>query len=818
MQFDAPSPHSIDAQQAVDERLAGALAWYRFGLNVIPVLVGEKRPAVTHDEWRSSLSETTINRMWARKPEADVGFILDARLLALDADTESAVAALKKLEAEHHLQSPLVTKTRRGLHHFYRLADGVFARTDSHDTETHPHRIDVKTEGGLVLLPPSTNKSQLRKEIDHVKKLPEVSQVFVDAVFAHNGRPAPRPYEQRSSPVTNGPASLQALSELKRTLSKIDPDCGYTDWVQCLMAVFHESHAASEGLAIADDWSSRGAKYRGFAEVQAKWNSFDLNAERVTVASLVRLAGSQYSNDSDAAKLAANEAIKRVQRGDVGAPFEPLVLAYLAALRRSDQAELQRYRLRLKDANKSVSLIALDREVQALAKTGSNGLQVAPTHNAYALDALNELVVDGHPAVSYQGDLYVVGESNLWVKHPVSQLERLVTSRHDGKDNCSKRIDYRSICEQAMVQAEDAEFFSCAPVGIACNGMFYSVQGDEVKSVPLEPDHRQRVMLNFMPVEQPTPLFDTFLHETFKSDVEGEEEQQRRLIQEIAGAMMMGLTARYQKAVLWYDPYGRAGKGALQSILVNLVPDEFVTAVSPVHWGKEYYIVTLAGARLNVVGELPDDMPIPAAEFKSVLGRDLLIGRHPTHRPVSFKNEATHLFMSNHMIGTRDHSEAFYSRWLLLEFPNSLLKSGRPVDPGLADRIVASEMPGITAWALKGAARLLKQNKFSSSIVHDRMMEAWRRSSSSLEEFLHECCDFGADEKVSRADLYKDYADWCSSNGRKPYAKGKVKTMLEYNAKLGIRLASLDGNEIFRGVDLKTSRGAKLKKLEAEFS
>lgn len=228
--------------------------------------------------------------------------------------------------------------------------------------------------------------------------------------------------------------------------------------------------------------------------------------------------------------------------------------------------------------------------------------------------------------------------------------------------------------------------------------------------------------------------------------------------------------------------------------------------------------MTLAGARLNVVGELPDDMPIPAAEFKSVLGRDLLIGRHPTHRPVSFKNEATHLFMSNHMIGTRDHSEAFYSRWLLLEFPNSLLKSGRPVDPGLADRIVASEMPGITAWALKGAARLLKQNKFSSSIVHDRMMEAWRRSSSSLEEFLHECCDFGADEKVSRADLYKDYADWCSSNGRKPYAKGKVKTMLEYNAKLGIRLASLEGHEIFRGVALKTSPGAKLDKLAAELS
>lgn len=567
MQVDEAVSQGMDAQQPSNSRIEGALTWYDFGLKVVPVVAGEKRPLVTREDWISKLSRTTIVSKWEQHPNADVGAILSSDVIVLDADSDAAATALAKLEADHHIRSMLVTKTRRGFHHYYRLASGVFAKSDSHSTVEHPERIDVKVEGDMVLLPPSTNKTLLTKLIERFDQLSEVDQAFIDAVATHNGRPVPRPREARPTTLSSEPPSPQKLAELKRILAKISPDCGYTDWLQCLMAVFHETQGSPEGLSIADEWSSEGLKYCDFADVQARWNSFDLSAERVTIASLVRLAGSENPSISPA-KQAANEAIKRASRGDVGAAFEPTVLAYLAALKRNNQPELQRYRLRLKQANKSVSLSNLDRQVQALAKTESNGLQVAPTHNAYALDALNELVVDGHPAVSYQGDLYVVGESNLWVKHPVSQLERLVTSRHDGKDNCSKRIDYRSICEQAMVQAEDADFFTCAPVGIACNGMFYSVLGDEVKSVLMEPDHRQRVMLNFMPVEQPTPLFDTFLHETFKSDVQGEEEQQCRLIQEIAGAMMMGLTARYQKAVLWYDPYGRAGKGALQSILV----------------------------------------------------------------------------------------------------------------------------------------------------------------------------------------------------------------------------------------------------------
>lgn len=43
--------------------------------------------------------------------------------------------------------------------------------------------------------------------------------------------------------------------------------------------------------------------------------------------------------------------------------------------------------------------------------------------------------------------------------------------------------------------------------------------------------------------------------------------------------------------------------------------------------------IALMGRSLNVVGELSGDTPTPAAEFKNVIGRNLVAGRLPTYRP-----------------------------------------------------------------------------------------------------------------------------------------------------------------------------------------
>ena len=492
---------------------------------------------------------------------------------------------------------------------------------------------------------------------------------------------------------------------------------------------------------------------------------------------------------------------------DCGAPFESDAIDALRALQNIKPAEFQRTRSSLKKANKDISVVNLDKAMKLAA---TEAIFVAQTHHGYALDVIEKLTVDGWAPVGFEGTLYRVDKaSGLWEKVAFDAIVNLVTANHDAKENCERGSDYRAIAQHVISLVTNDDYFSDVAVGLATPEGFYQIVDGKIELSQLTPAHRQRVMIDVTPKEMPMPLFETFLHETFQSKTPGEEQEQIRLVQEITGGTMVGIAYKFQKAVQYYDPFGRAGKGTLEKAQRGLVPSAFHSAVSPFKWDSEYYLASLAGARLNVVGELPDDKSIPAAAFKTVTGGDLLTGRHPTHRPISFKNRAAHLFMSNHLINTTDHSEAFFARWIIVEFPNSRLVSGLPLDTDLADRIIAAELPGIAFWALQGAARLIANGAYSKSSAHDRLMTQWRRRTNSLDEFIFECCDLKSDATTNRAKFYQAYTNWCKDSGRKPFAKSKVKDLLAHNIVHGITHGTLDGYEVFRGVQLKVGVAAE---------
>jgi putative DNA primase/helicase len=75
--------------------------------------------------------------------------------------------------------------------------------------------------------------------------------------------------------------------------------------------------------------------------------------------------------------------------------------------------------------------------------------------------------------------------------------------------------------------------------------------------------------------------------------------------------------------------------------------------------------------------------------------------------------------------------------------------------------------------------RVISNGGYSKSVVHDRLMAKWRRSTNSLEEFVHECCLTGDPNfSILRSDLYVNYTAWCRENGRRAFAKGHVKELL----------------------------------------
>lgn len=487
--------------------------------------------------------------------------------------------------------------------------------------------------------------------------------------------------------------------------------------------------------------------------------------------------------------------------GHDASEFTDMVLSSISAARGLKPSEVDDLLKRVKKET-GVSLKALREDLMSR-NDGADGKGL--THADYALQLLETLVdASGEVRpVGVEGRIYVFEEDGVYRGRLAADYEVEVGRRFSGMKNCQRRGDYLGIAAHAYAIAAQGndEFFRSAPVGLACPDGFYRLGNDgEIRVESLGAEHRQRFVARTSPNPNAvSPLFDRYLADTFASENPQVQAEQIAQLQEVMGAVVFGLMARHEKVALFYGP-GRAGKGTALKIIEELVPQEWHAASSPFRWDQEYYLADLAGKRLNVVGELPEEEPIPAAHFKTVTGRDLLTGRYPSGKPFTFRNEAAHIFNTNHFVNTRDHSDAFFSRWLIVGFPNSRLGKGDgAIEADLAERIVQNELGAVLAWAMQGAQRLQKRGRFLVTAMHTKLLGQWRRRTDSVLEFLHdsELVELAINAaagvsvetfKWKRTDLYGEYVSWCYDAGRKPMGKHKVFEALEAPAAMALGL------------------------------
>lgn len=614
--------------------------------------------------------------------------------------------------------------------------------------------------------------------------------------------------------------STHEVERVKSALASIRPhisDYSYEQWLELMFALKWTQWDCAEELAREISEASDKHTDEHF---ERTWRGAEKKTQRSRKVTLASLYASAKGHGWDATRIKTEEqevedfekimkmAAKLTgQDQDVQVRLLPRIFSETVDLNltNTNQGRLLKFicsvtKLPMADLRKDLAAAKKD--------NGEMG-----THAAYAKALIRNLKKDsGVMPVGVEGQIFQFDDDEcVWRGKLSSDFAVDVAAEFDGRENCTRRTDYTAIAAQAYaaVSQGNAEFFNDAPVGLACRSRFYQVtKGGEIVREPLSHEHRQRVAFDIRPVVGPMPDFTRFLHDAFDGNA---EEEQTKLLQEVVGATVLGIFANYEKVLLMKGP-GRAGKGTMLKIIESLIPVEARSAVSPFKWDSEYYLANLAGKRLNVVGELPDDEAIPAAAFKTVTGRDTLTGRHPTHRPFNFRNQAAHIFNGNHFIFTKDHSEAFYTRWLLMEFKNSRIGRENEQETDLAQRIIDNERPAILAWALQGAKRLVDRGHFETTTVQLKLMAQWQRRSSTLMEFLFDTdvCTRGQGVKfvTARAFFYKTYSEWCRGSNRKPMGKQRLYDEIESPtiAGLGIRFGSMgNGSDAVRGIYIRAA-------------
>ena len=131
-------------------------------------------------------------------------------------------------------------------------------------------------------------------EVGHWSSLPDLPKPIAEL------------WQSLVTPVTKlhkpGAKRSANLAHARELLFRHSPDVEYHTWVEAGMSLHHETRGSIDGLNLWDEWSARGAKYKGRADLETHWRSFRADADNPRTLSSLRIDEVSTEDDFEVIK------------------------------------------------------------------------------------------------------------------------------------------------------------------------------------------------------------------------------------------------------------------------------------------------------------------------------------------------------------------------------------------------------------------------------------------------------------------------------------------------------------------------------------
>ncbi len=329
------------------------------------------------------------------------------------------------------------------------------------------------------------------------------------------------------------------------------------------------------------------------------------------------------------------------------------------------------------------------------------------------------------------------------------------------------------MCEGALKIARalliQEDFFESAARGCGFQNGFVTVDASGPKLEPPTPDNRNRwaYPFDFDPAAA-CPRWIDFLETVWEGDADRDEKM--AAAQEFVGAALVGLAPRFKTAITLYGE-SDSGKSTFLDIVQAIFPKGSTCSIGLSLLQQEYRRAKLAGKLLNVVAEVQSSELLESEAFKAIVAGDVVEGRPIREAPIEFRPIAGHLFAANTLPRVADRSEAVWRRWIVLTFNRRFERqpsAGQPAAKNdLAEEVLATDIPGILAWAMHGLARLMARKAYTIPKSSREALVAWRKDSNPVELFVDDEVLFVPAASTLGKLFYGRYTSWCLENGFK---------------------------------------------------
>jgi putative DNA primase/helicase len=125
------------------------------------------------------------------------------------------------------------------------------------------------------------------------------------------------------------------------------------------------------------------------------------------------------------------------------------------------------------------------------------------------------------------------------------------------------------------------------------------------------------------------------------------------------------------------------------------------------------------------------------------------------------------IILTNELPSFSDGSGALAGRFVVLVLTKSFF--GKE-DPALTDKL-ATELPGILNWSIKGYRRLSQRGHFVQPKSSQEAIDEIEMLAAPVKAFIRDRCETGPNKSVEVDDLWREWQDWCIGEGSRPGSK-----------------------------------------------
>ena len=686
--------------------------------------------------------EAQVGAWWDRWPHANVGILLEpSRLVLVDLDSDDAAR-----EIQERLPATAYVTTGKGWHVYYQAPGGLPGRRRTKWGDCK--EIDLLGKG-YVVAPPSIHATG--RAYAWEGDLGCVADAPGWLVAALSPPTPPKPRTLSFAP--------PELSELRGALYSLTPDCSREEWIRLGMAVWDGTAGSAAGLDLWDAWSSQGSSYKA-GECARVWRGFGPGPVRVaTLFGKAREGGWRPEREE-------RPQARRPPRRPEPPPIheDPTQPPPGGGGGGEDTESDGGYRSPLEfDSHVYLALVVAEGLAQGAPLVGTDaGLY---RYQRGVWDAIGEDVIIG-------------------AVHDLDQRFVYLGDDKDGKPRYKrfKANDgtIQGVCRQIVYlrHLRQNGFFDDPAPGLGFQNGFLEVTKDGAALAAHSPDHRCRFGAEWdWDPAQPCPRWEMALREWFEPDLSQEKPYDQaldaldrvRFLQEFVGAAILGIAPRYERCALFYGRVAGNGKSKCFGAIEELFPKEERAAISPHQVAGQrapYYLAALEGVRLNIAPDLPGSEVVSGGAFKAMVSGDPQAARHPSGRVFRIKPKAAHIFASNHLPPTRDQTEGWWRRFVILGFERSFRDGDGVKDPDLPAKLKA-ESPGILRWGIEGAVRLLEQGAYTIPASHKHYEDQWKREACSVAYWLSVDTEPVDELKhgTKKQECWERYKEWAPEAG-----------------------------------------------------